>query len=93
MLCPQHIRSSSLQSQSVHIPLVLMRNFDKQGDRKWVEVESFEVGMFATFVGAIEGVTGGVHRQCRNFNSLDFWGNGSDTRCCVEINSRQLTLS
>ena len=48
-----------------------------------------KAGMFVTFVGAIEGMTGGIHRRCCDFENLVFGRNGGDPRCYTETQGRQ----
>ena len=91
MQCLQHAHSMFLpfSCQSVHAPLVLVCNSGKQGYRERVEVELLqyvidEVGIFVTFVDAIEGATGGIHRQCWDFENLVFGRDGGDPQCYTE---------
>ena len=68
-------------SHSLLSLLVLLCDSWEQGDRKRVEVELFQdvvdqVRALVVSADAIEGVTGGIHQQCWDFNGLEFRRNG-----------------
>ena len=98
MLCVENIRPTSppFLGQPVGVPPVVIRNSSEQGDRKWVEVESFKNGVdrtgpFVAVVDAIEGVAGSIHRQRGDVETFAIWGNDGDTGGDAETNVTNLT--
>ena len=88
MLSLQYSRSSLLpfSGQPARVPLVLMRGCGEQGDRKWVEVESFEdtvdrTGPITAVVDPVESILPSVHLQCRHIEFLAVRRSSGDTGC------------
>ena len=97
MLCMKHVRPPSVPflGQSIGVPLVMIRNGGKQGDREWLEVELAQyvidhIGFPAVFMNAKEGVAGGIHRQRRDVESLTVGRDGGDTGCDAKTNVAEL---
>ena len=87
MLGLQHIRPASLPlfGQSVHVPLVVICDYRKQGDGEWMKVELGqdavqEIGPFAVPVYLIKGIARGPDRQRGYIESFAVRGNSRDAR-------------